>query len=105
MSRPVFHESSVGLAMVMRLCLRLCLRVYALVMGALCSVHFVLGPMFYVCCYLYEVDCADHGCRYLWVLGMDKRVKACLRSMLDAILFFLMVIFVYVGYLIHLDGC
>ncbi len=32
-------------------------------------------------------------------------LRACLRSMLDAILFFLMVIFVYVGYLIHLDGC
>ena len=74
MLRPVFHESSVGLAMVVRLGLQLCLRVFALVMVALCSVHFVLGSMFYVCCYLYEADCVDRGCRYLWVFGLYKRV-------------------------------
>ena len=38
-------------------------------------------------------------------LAWISALRACLRSMLDAILFFLMVIFVYVGYLIHLDGC
>ena len=76
MSRPVFHESSVGVAMVVWLGLLICLRVYALVMGALCYVHFVFGPMLYVWCSLYESYSADRGCRYLWVLGMDKRVKS-----------------------------
>ena len=43
---------------------------------ALCYVHFVLGPMFYAWCCLYEAYSADRGCRYLWVLGVDKRVKS-----------------------------
>ncbi len=67
--------------------------------------HFVFGSMLYVRCCLYEDYSADRGCRYLWVLGMDKRVKACLRVHAGCDLVFLMVIFVYVGYLIHLDGC
>lgn len=74
-------------------------------MGALCSVHFVLGSMIYVRFCLYEADSADRGCRYLWILGLYKRVKSFLRELAGCDLVFLMVIFVYVGYLIHLDGC
>ena len=74
-------------------------------MGALCSVHFVLGPMFCVRCCLYEDYSADRGCRYLWVFSLDKRVKSLFEEHAGCDLVFLMVIFVYVGYLIHLDGC
>ena len=72
---------------------------------ALCSVHFVFGSMLYVRCCLYEAYSADRGCRYLWVLGLDKRVKSLLDGACWMRSYFLMVIFVYVGYLIHLDGC
>ena len=74
-------------------------------MGALCSVHFVFGSMLYVRCCLYEAYSADRGCRYLWVLGLSKRVKSLFVEHAGCDLVFLMVIFVYVGYLIHLDGC
>ena len=43
---------------------------------ALCYVHFVLGPMFCVRCCLYEDYSDDRGCRYLWLLGLSKRVKS-----------------------------
>ena len=72
---------------------------------ALCYVHFVLGPMFYAWCCLYEAYSADRGCRYLWVFSLDKRVKSLFEEHAGCDLVFLMVIFVYVGYLIHLDGC
>lgn len=72
---------------------------------ALCSVHFVLGHMFCLRCCLYEADSADPGCRYLWALGLSKDVKSLFEEHAGCDLVFLMVIFVYVGYLIHLDGC
>lgn len=103
MLRPVFHE--IGVAMFVWLGLLPCLGVYAQVMWALCSVHFVLGSMLYVLCCLYEAYSDDRGCRYLWVLGQDKRVKSLFEEHAGCDLVFLMVIFVYVGYLIHLDGC
>lgn len=37
----------------------------------------------------------------LWI----RSLRACLRVHAGCDLVFLMVIFVYVGYLIHLDGC
>lgn len=42
---------------------------------------------------------------YLLVFGLDKRVKSLLDGACWMRSYFLMVIFVYVGYLIHLDGC
>lgn len=73
--------------------------------GGSCYVHFVLDSMLYVRCCLYEADSADRGCMYLWVLGLSKRVKSLLDGACWMRSNFLMVIFVYVGYLIHLDGC
>lgn len=83
MSRLVFHESRIGVAMVVRLSLLPCLIVYAEVMWELlalcsCSVHFVFGSMLYVWCCLYEVYSAELGCIYLWILGLSKRVKSLL---------------------------
>ena len=54
---------------------------------------------------LYEAYSAGLGCRYLWVFGLDKSVKSLFEEHAGCDLVFLMVIFVYVGYLIHLDGC
>ena len=70
------------------------------------SVHFVFGSMLYVrCCHYMRLTVLIVAADIFGYLVWISVLRACLMVHAGRDLIFLMVIFVYVGYLIHLDGC